>query len=306
MNTTEKTKPTLVILAAGLGSRYGGMKQLEAVGPDGSSIMDYSVYDAARAGFGKVVLIIRPDMEKDVREKLLPRFSEMIESDCALQRKDDLPAGFTPPAERQKPWGTGHAVLAARNIVNEPFSVINADDFYGNSSFQIIADFLNTEVSPELYAMVGFHLRDTLTDAGSVSRGVCHADDSGMLTSITEITNIEKKGNDGRYIDENGREHLLPGSTLVSMNLWGFHQDFFNELNSGFRNFLDKSGNEPRAEYYIVDPVQKAISENRVHVRVLPTGDSWAGITHPRDLKAVQNRVLDLVKQGVYPEKLWK
>ncbi len=300
------TKPTLVVLAAGLGSRYGGLKQLEAIGPDGSTIMDYSVYDALQTGFGKVVLIIRADIEADIRRVVVPRYQGRLAVELAPQRQEDLPGSFAPPADRQKPWGTGHAVYATRAHVAEPFCVINADDFYGRRSFEAIAEFLRGlgQEAPPTYAMVGFKLRHTMSEIGSVSRGICrHAD--GQLTSIIETTGIERQGEDGVVTDEAGRTTTLPGETLVSMNLWGFPASFLEQIELGLVEFLREHGEEAKAEYYLPAAVQEAMRRVGARVRVLPTDERWCGITHPADLEQMRLHMRELIAAGVYPEELW-
>ncbi len=301
------TKPTLVVLAAGLGSRYGGLKQLEPIGPDGSTIMDYSIYDALLTGFGKVVLIIRPDIEAEIRRAIVPRYAQRLAMALAPQRLDDLPGDFTPPAGRQKPWGTGHAVHAARHAVAEPFAVINADDFYGRGSFQRIADFLRQAdgAAPPTYAMVGFELRHTMSEIGSVSRGVCRRD-GDRLASIHETHGIERDGDEGAYTDESGKAVRLPGSTLVSMNLWGFVPSFFEQIEIGLRAFLEARDGEPKAEYHLPAAVQEAMRRTGATVRVLPTDERWCGITHPDDLERMRTHMRALIGAGVYPERLWQ
>lgn len=300
------TKPTLVVLAAGLGSRYGGLKQLEAIGPDGSTIMDYSVYDAIRHDFGKVVLIIRADIEEEIRRAILPRYQGRIHVELAPQRLEDLPGDFIPPSGRQKPWGTGHAVYATRGCVAEPFCVINADDFYGRRSFQAIAGFLKEagEDTPPTYAMVGFQLRHTMSEIGSVSRGVCQHQD-GQLTSIIETTGIERRGEDGVVTAATGQTTTLPGETLVSMNLWGFPASFLKQIELGLGEFLARHGEETKAEYYLPAAVQETMQRIGAKVRVLPTDERWCGITHPADLDQMRAHMRDLIAAGVYPEELW-
>lgn len=301
------TKPTLVILAAGMGSRYGGMKQLESVGPSGETIMDYSIYDALRAGFGKAVFVIRPEMEEAFHEMIGSRYEKHIPVAYAFQRLDGLPAGFGAPAGRTKPWGTGHAVLAARDAVNEPFAVINADDFYGGNSFSVLGDFLSraASTSPATYAMVGFTLRDTLTDAGSVNRGVCHCSPDGLLERIVETLNIARRGTDGRCVDADGNEQIIPGDSLVSMNTWGFTLDFFERLAAGFEHFLSENGESPKSEYHLPTGVQELMHSGAATVQVLPTTDTWCGVTHQEDKPRVVAMIRKLVDGGAYPEKLW-
>ncbi|RMF75384.1 MAG: nucleotidyltransferase [Planctomycetota bacterium] len=297
-------KPVLVVLAAGIGSRFGGLKQLAAVGPHDAKIIDYSVFDAQRAGFARVVFIIRPDMRDEFHACVAERFASRIDVAYAEQRLDDLPDGRTPPAERTKPWGTGHALLAAREQVEGPFAVINADDFYGRRSFEVLAEHLRA-AKPGDWAAVGFRLRDTLSDHGAVSRGVCEADASGHLVRITETIGIERRGDGGVWRDERGDEHDLPGDTPVSMNLWGFTRDVFEHVRRGFDAFLEKHGDELKAEYYLPTPVQAAIRAGEARVRVLPTDEKWIGLTHPQDLEVVRAAIAEKIAAGDYRENLW-
>jgi hypothetical protein len=300
-------KPTLVILAAGIGSRYGGLKQLEAVGPGGATIMDYSIYDALRAGFGKAVFVIRPDMEGAFRETISRRYERHIPVAYAFQRLDAVPVGFTPPPGREKPWGTGHAVLAAQEAVHEPFAAINADDFYGANSFAALGEFLQQGHAGDVptYAIVGFKLRETLSEAGAVNRGCCRGTPDGWLECITEITGIERHGPDARYIDESGNIQTISGNELVSMNLWGFRPVFFEQLRELFERFLQENDASETAEFHLPTAVQELIRGGRARVRVLPTPDSWVGVTHRKDKPRVVRIIGQLVRQGQYPQRLW-
>ncbi|MFH1747768.1 MAG: NTP transferase domain-containing protein [Planctomycetota bacterium] len=313
-------QPTLIILAAGMGSRYGGLKQLEAVGPSGETIMDYSVYDARRAGFGKVVFIIRPDMEAAFRAAIGSRYERHIPVEYAFQRLEDLPAGHTAPPGRTKPWGTAHAILAAADRVNEPFAVINADDFYGANSFATLAEFLTTRVAqasrlcesdgacvaePATYAMVGYTLRDTLTVAGTVNRGVCRCDTDGWLQEITEIINIEPDGAGACYPDQSGGTGTLTGNEPVSMNFWGFRPVFFEQLRAYFEEFLRSNADSLKAEFYIPISIQDLIRAGRARVKVLPTSAHWCGVTHKEDLPRVVRMIAELVDADHYPHQLW-
>ena len=300
-------KPTLVILAAGIGRRYGGLKQLEAVGPGGETIMDYSMYDALRAGFGKAVFVIRPDMEAAFMQTIGRRYEKHIPVAHAFQRLDDLPAGFSVPPGRTKPWGTAHAVLATEQVVNEPFAVVNADDFYGANSFAVLGKFLQEDDPGDVatYAMVAFTLRDTLTEAGSVNRGCCRCTPDGWLESITEIIGIERHGADACYADESGTERILSGDQPVSMNTWGFRPVFFEQLRECFENFLKQNGTSDTAELYIPTAIQDLMRTARARVKVLPTTDTWCGVTHPEDKSRVVQMINDLVKRGSYPKRLW-
>ena len=300
-------KPTLLILAAGLGSRYGGLKQIDAVGPSGEIIIDYSIYDAIGAGFGKVVFVIRHYFEDAFKEKIGGKFDGVIETACAYQEMDAALGDFALPQNRERPWGTGHAILVARELINEPFVMINADDYYGIDSFKTMAEFLSgPAISPEDHAMVGFRLGNTLSEYGSVARGVCHCDDELFLRDIVERTRLEKRGDAVCYFNDDGTEHTLSGDEVVSMNMWGFHPSIFTHLSRQFRDFLQGHGNEPEAEFFIPTAVGNLVERNQVKVKVLPTHDSWFGITYREDREIAQQRIAALVEKGRYPEKLWK
>jgi len=300
-------KPTLVILAAGMGSRYGGMKQLEAVGPGGATIMDYSIHDALRGGFGRAVFVIRSDMEEAFKQTIGRRYEQHIPVSYGFQRLDDLPAGFAAPAGRTKPWGTGQAVLAVADQVDGAFAVVNADDFYGADSFATLGRFLSREDDGEVptYAMVGFTLRDTLTEAGSVNRGCCRCDADGWLVEIEEILNIERAGDDARHLDADGREQIISGDQVVSMNTWGFRQGFFELLRERFVMFLEENSGSEKAEFYLPFAVRELMRDGRARVKVLPTADRWCGVTHKQDKPRVAKMIADLVSSGRYPARLW-
>lgn len=302
-------KASVVVLAAGIGSRYGGLKQIEPVGPGGETIIDYSIYDAIRSGFGKVVFVIRRDIEKAFREAIGRRFEDKVEVRYAFQELDMVPAGFTVPADRKKPWGTGHAVLCALEEVNEPFAVINGDDYYGHRSFQSLGEYLLSRDSPEQgteeYVMVGFVLRQTLSEFGHVARGVCSIGAGGFLERVVERTHIEKEGNAAKFVDEAGKQHPLTGDEIVSMNLWGFTPSLFDHLRSGFERFLRTNGGNAKAEFFLPFLVNELIARGEVRVRVLPTPDSWFGVTYREDKARVDRSIRALIAQGVYPEKLW-
>lgn len=299
-------KPTLLILAAGMGTRYGGLKQIDPVGPNGEIIIDYSMYDAIRAGFGKLVFIIRHYFEDAFREKIGSKFEGVVETAYAYQELDAALDGFELPAGREKPWGTGHAILVGRDVIDGPFAVINADDYYGISSFQVMADFLSgPDVSPTDYAMVGFRLRNTLSEYGSVARGVCHCDEKMLLRDVVERIGIKKHGEGARFFDEDGKERLLSGDEVVSMNLWGFHQSMFGHLSEAFKTFLEERGHEEKSELFIPFVVDDLVESGRVSVRVLPTHDSWFGVTYREDREIAQRCIARLIDEGVYPEKLW-
>lgn len=298
---------TLVVLAAGIGSRYGGLKQIEAVGPHGAIVIEYSVYDAIRAGFDRVVCVIRRDIEKDFRAIVASRFEKQIPVDYVYQEiTGDLPAGFAAPAERKKPWGTAHAVLACRDVVTGPFAVINADDFYGRRSFDALGGFLSgvaTEGSE--YAMVGFTLRNTLSEHGHVARGICEAGPDGWLKTVVERTKIEKTPGGARFAGEDGAWRPLTGGEIVSMNIWGLTPSLFGHLRREFKLFLDARGSDPKAEFFLPTVVDGLIARGQAKVRVLPTPELWFGVTYPQDKAVVVDGIHRLIGQGVYPERLW-
>lgn len=305
------TKPTLLILAAGMGSRYGGLKQVEPVGPGGATIMDYSIFDALRAGFGRVVFVIRPEMHADFRATIEPRYHGQVACDYAFQTLDALPAGIRPPDGRTKPWGTGHAVLVAKDVIREPFAVINADDFYGAASFSALGQFLQSAdavatTAPVTYSMIGFALRDTLSEGGSVSRGVCRVDAGGWLENINETTGIVRDGDGASYADAAGAKHSLAAATPVSMNTWGFGPSIFDHLARGFEAFLRENGGSASSEYYLPAAVQNLITARQAKVRVLPAKARWCGVTHRADREIVVRIIADMVQRGEYPENLWR
>ena len=294
---------TLLVLAAGMGSRYGGLKQLDPVGPSGETLMDYSVYDARRAGFDKLVFIIRRDIERPFRETVGRRFEDRMEVEYAFQELNQVPAGFTVPASRKKPWGTGHALLAGAGSVREPFAAINADDLYGANSFHVLADHLRSG-SPD-YAMVGFVLRNTLSEHGSVARGVCRLNPQNFLESVVELTRIERNGDAAKYTDAAQTVHPLTGNETVSLNIWGFTPSVFSHLETQFRSFLANHGREEKAEFYIPSVVNTLIAAGEARVKVLGTPDSWFGITYREDRDRVVAGIRQLVERGAYPQKLW-
>jgi UTP-glucose-1-phosphate uridylyltransferase len=303
---SEIMKPTLLVLAAGMGSRYGGLKQVDPVGPHGETIIDYSIYDAVRAGFGKAVFVIRRDIEQAFTEAVGNRFAKHLPVEYAFQELDKLPQGFTVPPGRQKPWGTGHAILVAESLVHGPFAMINADDFYGTVSFKVLGDYLSAarDEAGE-YSMVGFVLRNTLSEHGTVSRGVCRVDKrNNTLEHIVEMKKIEKRGNAAAHVDGHG-EHALTGDEMVSMNMWGFTPSLFHHLRQDFPKFLEKHGQEEKSEFLIPSVVNTLVSEKRVRVKVLPTISGWVGITYKEDRPAVVESVRAMIRRGEYPEKLW-
>jgi hypothetical protein len=301
------TKPTLLVLAAGMGSRYGGLKQIEPVGPNGETIIDFSVFDALRAGFGRLVFVIRHDIEKPFKELVGSRFEKKIPVEYAFQELDQLPPGHSVPPGRAKPWGTGHAILAAAGLIREPFAVINADDFYGPNSFRILADHLRSGTND--HAMIGYILRNTLSDFGTVSRGICETDAGGFLKSVTELTKIERRGGASvpasRIYCANSISPLT-GNEIVSLNLWGFTPGFFGHLREQFGTFLKQHGNEPTSEFYLPAAVNSLIASGAERCRVLKTPDSWLGVTYREDRPAVTAGIGKLIEQGIYPQPLWK
>lgn len=297
-------KPTLLVLAAGMGSRYGGLKQLDGVGPHGETIMDYSIYNAIQAGFGKVVFVIRKDFEKDFNDKILYKYKGHIPVEVAFQSLDDLPEGFSVPAGRTKPWGTNHAVRAARNVISEPFAVINADDFYGREAFDEIAHELSGQSNG--YSMVAFEVGNTMTENGAVSRGICSVDAGGNLSTVVERTAISYDGDHKiRFTDEHGDEQYLDPSTPVSMNLWGFNPDYFELTEREFVKFLKGRGSEMKSEFYIPTVVDALIKNGEKTVKVLRTPSQWFGVTYAEDRDSVVERLAALHANGKYPDKLF-
>ena len=299
-------KPTLFILAAGMGSRYGGLKQLDGLGPNGETIMDYSVFDAMRAGFGKVVFVIRKDFEEDFRRVVLSKYEDHVPCEVCFQGIDCLPEGFTRNPERTKPWGTNHAVLMAKDIIHEPFMVINADDFYGKESFEVMAKFL-LDVNGEQgkYCMAGYRVGNTLSEHGTVSRGVCATDKMGFLTDVVERTAIESKDGHIVFPDENGNEVEIPFDTPVSMNMWGFTPEYFQYTEEAFKEFLTKHGQELKTEFYIPTLVNDLIKAGKATCQVLDTSAKWFGVTYADDRQMVVDKIQALVDADVYPTKLF-
>lgn len=300
-------KPTLFVLAAGMGSRYGGLKQLDPLGPQGQTIMDYSIFDAIRAGFGKVVFVIRKDFEEDFRRSILSKYEGHIPVDVVFQSTDKLPEGYTCPEERTKPWGTNHAVMMGADVINEPFAVINADDFYGRDAFAVIAADLMRERSRKGdYSMVGFRVGNTMSENGSVSRGVCSVNADGNLTKIVERTGIAYD-DDHRicFLDENNETEYLDPSTPVSMNLWGFTPDYFSYSDREFRRFLDKCLTTPKAEFYIPTAIDTLINSGEATVKVLDTTSRWFGVTYAADRQGVVDKLAALHAAGEYPDTMF-
>ncbi len=302
-------KPTLFLLAAGMGSRYGGLKQLDGLGPHGETIMDYSIYDAIKAGFGKLVFVIRKDFEQDFREKIISKYEGHIPCELVFQSIDKLPEGFICPEGRQKPWGTNHAVMMGEDVINEPFAVINCDDFYGRDSYRVMGEFLSNlpEGSKNTYAMVGFRIGNTLSESGTVSRGLCGTDENQLLTSVVERTKIERREGEVKYIDDNGEWTATPENTPVSMNFWGFTPDYFGYSKSYFVDFLSDSKNMEnlKSEFFIPLMVDKLIKEGTATVKVLDTASKWFGVTYPEDRQSVVDKIQALIDAGEYPDKLF-
>jgi len=301
----SSNKPTLVVLAAGIGSRYGGLKQIDPVGPSGEIVIDYSLFDAIRAGFGKVVFVIRRDIEAPFRAMIEPHIKGRIAFEYVFQDMTDLPTGFSVPADRKKPWGTSHAVRACRHIVKEPFAVINADDFYGRQSYRVLCDYLkNVSARSAEFSLVAFVLRNTLSEHGSVARGVCRVSPQGLLEGVVENLKIEKDGNGARSIWEN-RVEPMTGDEVVSMNMWGFTPALFDYLERDFPAFLKKGIENPKAEFLLPTLVDQLIREGCVRCHVLTSNDKWLGVTYPEDKPIVMAGVRERIRAGEYPEKLW-
>ena len=297
--------PTLLVMAAGMGSRYGGLKQIDPVGPSGETLMDYSIYDAIRAGFGKLVFIIRKDIEAQFKEFIGTRYEKRIPVEYVYQELDKIPAGFTIPEGRTKPWGTTQAILMSTGVIHEPFAVINADDFYGAEGYRALAAHL-TSGTPDL-AMVGFTLRNTLSDFGSVARGVCRVNSENYLEYIEELTKVERDGAEGaaKNTDPAGNVTKLTGNEAVSMNMWGFTPQVFGLLEQNFLEFLRHSGSELKSECYIPNTVGALVTSGKARVKVLPTNDSWFGVTYRQDHATVVENINRLVQAGIYPQRLW-
>ena len=308
---SKMEKPVLLVMAAGMGSRYGGLKQIDPVGPGGEVIMDYSLYDAKRAGFEKAVFVIKEENEAAFRAAVTDPLEGKMETEIVFQRLEDLPAGYAVPQGRKKPWGTAHAVLAARHVIRGPFAVINADDYYGPQAFEKIYRYLSTHPDGEQYeyAMVGYRLRNTLTENGYVSRGVCRVSDAGWLQEVQEHTKIYKDGADAKFTEDDGKNwgHLA-GDTVVSMNLWGFTHSFLRETETRFPAFLDRAlrENPEKGEYFLPGVVSELIAEDKARVQVLPSEDRWYGVTYQEDKPVVVQAIAEMTAAGLYPAELWK
>jgi UTP-glucose-1-phosphate uridylyltransferase len=299
--------PTLLILAAGMGSRYGGLKQLDEVGPHKETIMDYSIYDAIRAGFGQIVFVIREDFKDDFATKVLSKYRNCIKIETVFQSLENLPEGFHCPAERIKPWGTNHAVLMGKEIIKEPFAVINADDFYGQNSFEIMGKVLSQmEKSKNRYCMVGYPVQNTLSESGPVSRGVCTIDKDHNLTNIVERTDIIRNEHAIQYKNTNGNRQTIETDTIVSMNMWGFTPDYFDYSLQYFTEFLRNNITDLKVEYYIPTMVNQLINTETVKVKVYETDSEWFGVTYPQDRPVVVEKLARLIENGIYPSKLFQ
>lgn len=294
-----------MILAAGIGSRYGGLKQVDGMGPNGQAIIDYSVFDAIRAGFGKVVFVIRKEIEKDFREKVGKKIEKNIDTVYAFQELDTALDWMAIKPNRAKPWGTGHAMLAGKDALTEPFAVINADDFYGKAAFETIAGFLKNDCTDALYGMVGYAIQNTLSANGSVSRGVCSVNSNAMLTTVTERTKIQRQGTGIFYTNEHGKNRRILKGTPVSMNFWGFHPGILSVTEKMFRDFVQSNMDAPRAEFFIPLIVNALIQEQKIDLKVLESDSKWFGVTYPQDKPSVQKAIHELTASGVYPELLW-
>ncbi|MFZ6038392.1 MAG: nucleotidyltransferase [Bacteroidota bacterium] len=299
-------KPTLFVLAAGMGSRYGGLKQLDGVGPSGETIMDYSIYDAVHAGFGKLVFVIRKSFEKDFRKKIVKKYEHKIPVELVFQDLDNLPAGFSVPEGREKPWGTNHAVMMGKDVIHEPFAVINADDFYGRESYKVLADYLSElDNTRNQYCMIGYRVGNTLSESGTVARGICETDAEGNLTGVVERTQVMRIDGEVKYKDENDQWISIPDNTPVSMNMWGFTPDYFEYSEKYFVEFLKKNIQNPKAEFFIPLVVNELIVNNTAKVKVLDTPSKWFGVTYAEDRPGVVAKLQQLVDDGVYPSPLW-
>ena len=305
-------KPVLVVMAAGMGSRYGGLKQIDPVGNHGQLIIDYSIYDAKRAGFDTVVFVIKHEIEDAFKAAIGERLSKVINVKYAYQELTDLPEGYSVPEGRVKPFGTAHAILAARNVVDGPFAVVNADDYYGPESFREIYNYLSANPDqPNCYefAMVGYRLDNTVTENGHVARGVCVEDENNFLQTVTERTHIEKDGADARFTEDDGQTWTaLPGSTIVSMNLWGLTRSFMDEAWARFPAFLDKTlaENPLKGEYFLPSVISQLIEEGKARAKVLRSGDKWYGVTYQADKPVVVAAIAEKTASGLYPDKLWE
>jgi NDP-sugar pyrophosphorylase family protein len=298
-------KPNLMILAAGMGSRYGGLKQVDSIGPCGEAIIDYSIHDALEAGFGKIIFIIRESIEKDFKEKFDDKFKGRFEFDYAFQEYHTCFEPNESVPHRAKPWGTAHAILAAQSVTTAPFAVINADDYYGADAFRQMAQFLSNDCTSNIYGMVGYSLKNTLSDNGSVSRGVCQVDSAGFLSAVNERTSIKRE--QGIIAYQDGNDTIpLPDNTIVSMNFWGFHPSIFDYLKTRFKSFVEETRDNPKSEFFIPMPVDEMIKKQLIQLKVMESRDKWYGVTYQEDKEIVQQAFRNLIDAGIYPEQLWK
>ena len=298
-------KPTLLILAAGMGSRYGGLKQVDSVGPNGEAIIDYSIYDAIRAGFGRIVFVIRKSIEAPFREKFSGKFENLIDVDYVFQETDTPIPGLDTFPDRAKPWGTSHAVLVAYDVIKEPFAVINADDYYGITAFKSMVDFLRSDCRSDLYSMIGYVLRNTLSEHGTVNRGVCKMDEQNYLSYVEECLKVRWSGKQVFYQATEDQLKELSPESLVSMNMWGFHPSVFEHSRLRFINFVKKHGGNPKKEFFIPLVIQELIDEKQIKVKVIPNNERWYGVTYREDKKMVEDAFSELVSQNKYPAALW-
>jgi dTDP-glucose pyrophosphorylase len=298
-------KPTLLVLAAGMGTRYGGNKQLDEVGPSGETIIDYSIYDAIRAGFGKIVFVIRRAIEEQVKERFVKKLKGKIEVDYVFQEITNLPEGVKVSPERQKPWGTSHAILVTSKKIKEPFGVINADDYYGVESFKVLHDFLVNDKDPNCYCIVGYKMSNTLSDHGHVNRGVCRVGKDGLLVNIVETRQIEKIPGGAQAPDADGTMQKFSGDEVVSMNLWGFKPSCYTFLEREFRNFINEKGMDPKAELDIPTSVDKFVKSGEITIKILMSNDRWFGVTYREDKPYVVESIKNMVSKGIYPAKIY-
>lgn len=298
-------KPTLIVLAAGMGTRYGGNKQLDEVGPSGETIIDYSIYDAIRAGFGKIVFVVRRDIEEQIKERFVERLKDKIEVDYVFQEITNLPEGVKVSPERQKPWGTSHAILVTREKIHEPFGVINADDYYGVESFTILHDFLVNDKDPNCYSIVGYKLGNTLSEHGHVNRGVCKAGSDGLLQGIVETRQISKTHDGAVAPGPDGKELNFTGNEIVSMNLWGFKPSCYDFLGEEFRNFINRSGMDLKSELDIPTSVDKFVKNGDIRIKVLMSNERWFGVTYREDKPFVVKSIRKMIRKGTYPARIY-